>query len=63
MMIGLGEESEFYERYRDLEEGLGEDFKSCFGQLHEFVLPRCGHMLHLDQPELTAQALAEFLRS
>lgn len=63
MMIGLGEESEFYERYLDPEEGLGQDFKSCFAQLHEVVLPQCGHMLHLDQPELTAQALQEFLRS
>ena len=58
-MIGLGADSSFLERYQD--EGLGEDFKSCFNQLYEVVIPQCGHMMHLDQPELTAQALEEFL--
>ena len=61
MMIGLGAESNFYRRYQD--EDLGEDFKACFSNLHEVVIPGSGHMLHLDQPELTAQVLAEFLRS
>lgn len=63
VMICLGAESEFFERYNDLDEGLGKDFKSCFKQLHEMVIPQCGHMLHLDQPGLTARALEEFLRS
>lgn len=59
IMLGLGAESDFYRRYRD--EQLGEDFKSCFSSLHEVVIPESGHMLHLDQPELTAQALIKFL--
>lgn len=61
VMLGLGEESNFTERYRNKEPG--SDFKSCFDELHEVIVPRCGHMMHLDQPEQTAKALDEFLRS
>lgn len=60
VMLGLGAESNFINRYQD--EALGPDFKSCFDKLHEVIIPRCGHMMHLDQPELTAKALDEFLR-
>ena len=60
VMLCLGEESEFFERFHG--DSLGQDFKSCFTALHEVVIPHSGHMLHLDQPEQTASALQEFLR-
>lgn len=60
VMLCLGADSRFFERFH--ENNTGQDFKSCFTALHEIVIENCGHMLHLDQPEQTAQALQEFLR-
>ena len=60
IMIGLGADSNFFSKYREADEGA--DFKSCFENLHEIVIPDCGHMMHLDQPEGTAAALNDFLR-
>ena len=59
-MLVLGAESNLTRSYR--EEGIDKDFQSCFSHLHEVCIQQCGHMLHLDQPELTAAALDKFLR-
>lgn len=59
-MLGLGAESDFMKRYRD--GSVAQDFKSCFEDLTEIIVQQCGHMMHLDQPELTAAALDKFLR-
>ncbi|MBF8270552.1 MAG: AB hydrolase-1 protein [Gammaproteobacteria bacterium] len=60
VLLGLGADSELTKRYR--EAGVAQEFKSSFANLTEIVIPRCGHMLHLDQPELTAVALDKFLQ-
>ena len=61
VMLGLGADSILMERYR--EEQVSKEFKACFKNLHEVTIPQSGHMLHLDQPELTAAALDKFLRA
>jgi pimeloyl-ACP methyl ester carboxylesterase len=61
VMLVLGAESDLLRRYRT--EGMDADFGACFRHLHEVIIPQSGHMLHLDQPELTAAALDQFLRT
>ena len=60
VLLGLGAESELTKRYR--ETGVALEFSSSFTDFIEIVIPQCGHMMHLDQPELTAAALDKFLR-
>jgi len=59
-MLILGDESDLFTTYQ--EQGMAGDFRSCFKNLQEVTLADCGHMVHLDQPELTAAALDKFLR-
>ncbi|MGH8530545.1 MAG: alpha/beta fold hydrolase [Nevskiales bacterium] len=37
--------------------------RNCFRQHRQSVVPDCGHMMHFEQPEATAQQIAQFLNA
>ena len=59
-LLVLGADSHAWSRY--YEEGMREDFSPWFAELQEITIPESGHMIHLDQPELLARTLNDFLR-
>ena len=59
-LVVLGEESDIIARYTD--DALRADFKACFTSLEEVRIPRCGHMMHMDQPQQLASILEQFLQ-
>ena len=59
-LVVRGEDSGIIERYTDA--ALRTDFTSSFKSMEEISLPRCGHMMHMDQPEQLAGILDRFLR-
>ena len=54
-----GGDSKMYHSYRD--EGYREEFLECIRLFQDQVIPGAGHMLHLQQPEVLAEHLREFL--
>ncbi len=61
MLLLLGEASEYLQKLGA--DGTDAAFRALIPQIEIARIPRAGHMLHIEKPELVAPILENFLKA